>query len=435
MLTPALMLSPALALAAHLLIAAPPAHPGPIQWIHNDWDRAAAQAKAEGKTVAVDVWATWCHTCLSMTNYVFTDPKMSKVADQHVWLALDYDLEKNAAFFERHPASAFPTFLVLDPKNEALIARWAGSGTADEMLRFFSNAQAGDEALAKGQRALAQKRFGEARTIFEAALSRKNELQIHTRLLLGWVEALYNSDKTACAVQGSSRLSEAKNNAQGGDFASLVAYCALSLRDEPTKKAALHKVVARLEPIVNDPMAPIAVDDRSSFYGILQDAYEALGQDKQAHAAVLRRLQLLEGAAKEAKTPAGRATFDYHRMQAYLHLGRSKDAVRMLKASEKAQPKDFNHPWRLAKVYLQTKDYSAGLAAIDRALSKGYGGRKLRLFSTKIDLLLAAKKTKAARATAAAGQAHLRSMSAAQVRPFWRAEFEGRAKKAHETSS
>ncbi len=419
-----------LATLAPLLTAAPTGQAGPITWVHDDWQAASAQASREGKTVAVDVWATWCHTCLSMTNYVFTDPDMAEVKDRHVWLALNYDLEVNAPYFERHPATAFPTFLIMDPKSEKVLARWAGSGTAKEMVRFFSHTISKDDALTRGHRALAEKRFKQARDIFEAALKTPLPANTKTRMLLGWIETLYDMDKVACATQGSERISDTNRSAQGADFAILIAYCAEELKTPTAKKKVLRKVIAKLASMAADKSTPISVDDRSGIYGVLQSSYETLGHKTKARAALNARIALLEGAAKTAKTPAARATFDYHRMQAYLQLRRSADALKMLSASEKAQPTDFNHPWRQAKVHLHDKAYGKAVAAIDRALARGYGGRKLRLFSTKIEILLAAGKTKAALAVVKVARAQLSKMNEAQVRPYWRQEFESRAKQA-----
>lgn len=419
-----------LATLAPLLSGAPAGQAGPIAWVHDDWQAAATQASAEGKTVAVDVWAAWCHTCLSMTNYVFTDPDMAKVRDRHVWLALDYDLETNAPFFERHPATAFPTFLVMDPKSQKVLARWAGSGTAEEMVRFFSHTGGKDDALSQGQRALAEKRFEAAQQIFETALKTPRDSETKTRMLLGWIEALYNTDKTTCALKGAQRMGETNRSAQGADFAILIAYCADALKDKSAQRKVLTAVVAKLAPVAADKTAPIAVDDRSSIYGVLQSAYDTLGDTAKAQGALQARVRLLEQAAKTAGTAAARATFDYHRMQAYLQLNRSAEALTMLKASEKAQPKDFNHPWRQAKVHLHDKAYAKAVAAIDRALERGYGGRKLRLFSTKIEILLAADQTTTARETVKLARAELAKMNEAQVRPYWRQEFETRAKQA-----
>ena len=62
-----------------LVTAAAPSASG-IRWVEDDWPAARAQAKRDKKLVAVDVWATWCHTCLSMKNYVLTEPELAPLA-------------------------------------------------------------------------------------------------------------------------------------------------------------------------------------------------------------------------------------------------------------------------------------------------------------------------------------------------------------------
>ena len=55
---------------------------GPIQWLHDDWIAALVKAREENKPLVVDVWAPWCHTCLSMKHYVLSDPSMASFADR-----------------------------------------------------------------------------------------------------------------------------------------------------------------------------------------------------------------------------------------------------------------------------------------------------------------------------------------------------------------
>jgi thiol-disulfide isomerase/thioredoxin len=47
-----------------------------------DFDAGMAKAKAEGKAVLVDAWAPWCHTCLSMQNYVLNDPSLASLGER-----------------------------------------------------------------------------------------------------------------------------------------------------------------------------------------------------------------------------------------------------------------------------------------------------------------------------------------------------------------
>src|SRR5262249_20059616 len=140
-----------------------------IVWIHDDWARAKAQANESNQLVAVDVWATWCHTCLSMSHYALHEKAMAKAAKQHVWLAVDLDLPEHGDFFAKIPVGSLPTYLVVDPKTDTVVARWVGSGTSAQMASFFENADKNSkDPLVLGHRALARQDAKTARRIFEA---------------------------------------------------------------------------------------------------------------------------------------------------------------------------------------------------------------------------------------------------------------------------
>ncbi len=395
-----------------------------ITWISDDWERAKKEALQKKKLVAVDVWATWCHTCLSMKNFVLTEAPMARVKDSRVWLALDADQEANAAFFAKFPINAFPTFMVIDPATETIVGRWVGSGTAAEMASFFG----GDDQrfLADAQRMIAAQNYAGARQLLEQQLAGKLAEPMRTRAVGALIEALWKLDPKLCAQEGV-KLLQTEDTAPGLDVASMVAYCATEL-DLPLRKPILEQVAARLAPVAAQFPAGLTTDDKSNVLGTLIDIYDDLGQASLAQAALDQRVKLLEAAAKTA-TAEQRATFDYHRMDAYVRLGRLPEAEAMLKASEAAQPKDFNHPWRLAQVYLKQGRGAEALAAIDRALKNGYGGRKLRLYSTKLDILLLLKRSDDAKKVLAEARALQKRLHPNQVRQGWIDELNLRATK------
>src|SRR5262245_52182088 len=47
-----------------------------LPFIHDDYAKAIAEAKAKHLPVFVEAWAPWCHSCRSMQAYVFTDEKL-----------------------------------------------------------------------------------------------------------------------------------------------------------------------------------------------------------------------------------------------------------------------------------------------------------------------------------------------------------------------
>lgn len=410
-------------LVAALLISAP-AKPSTLPWIHDDWAAARKQALATGKLVAVDVWATWCHTCLSMKNFVLEEAPLAAVASQHVWLSVDYDRESNAAFFGAYPVSAFPTFMVVDPKAEQVVARWVGSGTAEQMAGFFAAAKVdAKDPLTLGMRALAKNDAAAARPIFEKALTQKGlDQAVETRLWNGLMESLSRVDPKACAARAPEVIARTDDTAPGIDAVLIAADCASG--DVSVEKAARE----RLEKVAASPaLEALAPDDRSGLFATLADLYDKTGDTAKGDAATRRRLAVLEKAAAAATTPAQRATFDPHRLECYLRLHQHDVAEKMLAASERDFPKDFNPPARLALLYRDKGDTQRGLAAIDRALALGYGPRKVRLHSTKIDLLIDAKKWPEARAAIAAARAHIAQLDAALVRASWSAGLEAQA--------
>ncbi|HEY4120714.1 MAG TPA: thioredoxin family protein, partial [Byssovorax sp.] len=55
---------------------APPPKPEPVAFVEDDLAAATARAANEKKALFVDVWAPWCHTCLSMKNFVLSSPDL-----------------------------------------------------------------------------------------------------------------------------------------------------------------------------------------------------------------------------------------------------------------------------------------------------------------------------------------------------------------------
>lgn len=406
----------------------------PLPWINDDWQKAMAQAKAEKKLVAVDVWATWCHSCLSMKNYVLKEAPLAKVAKQHVWLALDYDLEKNAAFFGKYPVNVFPTFMVVDPEKEQVVARWAGTGTADEMTRFFASATKGaSDAYTLGSRALAAGDYAKAREILERGLAEKNLDKTKQTLIAGaLVETLWKLDTKVCAEKALTLIDKLDDSIPGLGSMSLLPICAEALPAEQRKPIYIKIRDRLIAAIESDQFATWAADDRSGVFLSAIDAEDALGNTAAADKLTERRLALLEDAALKAPDAKTRSTFDAHRLECYLRLKRYEPAQKMLEESVRAAPKDFNPPWRLAVLAKAKKDIPAGLKYIDRALALGYGPRKTRLYSTKIDLLIAGKRWSEARETIAQARAAIAKMDPKMVRSSWIETLDKQAKQITE---
>src|SRR4051794_9070078 len=109
---------------------------GSLAWIADDYPAALACAHERKVPVVVDLWAPWCHTCLSMQSTVFLDPSFSADRSRFVFVSLDTDRATNAPALTKLSISAWPTFYVLDP-DEAVLARFIGSSSVAQFHEFL----------------------------------------------------------------------------------------------------------------------------------------------------------------------------------------------------------------------------------------------------------------------------------------------------------
>src|SRR6185436_2803316 len=174
--------------------------------------------------------------------------------------------------------------------------------------------------------------------------------------------------------------------------------CALSLEGD-AKKTEVPPFEAAVRDAVADASIPMAVDDRSSLYGMLVGVRDEAGDAEGKKKVALEWLAYLDAEAARAPDARSRAVFDSHRLNAALEAGVPERAIAFLTESEKSLPDDYNPPARLAAAYKAAGKLPEALAAVDRALALAYGPRKLRVYSTKADVLEKSGKIDEAKAT------------------------------------
>jgi hypothetical protein len=169
--------------------AAPEVHTGqrgPLAWIEDDYPAALARAREKKVPLFLDTWALWCHTCLSMRSYVFTDATLAPFADRFVWLGIDTELPANAPAVAKFTPEVWPTFYLIDPTDETILGKWAGSGSVAQMRAFLTDGErtmqqahagdaTGDDPLAllvRADRAAQEKKYPQAAELYEQALAK-----------------------------------------------------------------------------------------------------------------------------------------------------------------------------------------------------------------------------------------------------------------------
>lgn len=116
---------------AQVTASTPVTHHG-LAWYTDAPEAALEAARAADKLVLVDLWAYWCHTCLSMREYVLTAEHLAGVRDRLVFLAIDTERARNAKVLERLPIAAWPTFYLVDA-DYAVHGRLVGAASPAQL--------------------------------------------------------------------------------------------------------------------------------------------------------------------------------------------------------------------------------------------------------------------------------------------------------------
>ncbi len=107
------------------------------------------------------------------------DPGLARYAGRFVWLELDFDGPRNRSFLERHAVPGTPTFFVLDPAEEKVVATQVGAMSAPEVVEFLERGAREiaaktltplDSAMARGDARLAAGSPADAARAYREAL-------------------------------------------------------------------------------------------------------------------------------------------------------------------------------------------------------------------------------------------------------------------------
>jgi thioredoxin-like negative regulator of GroEL len=355
--------------ATSATVAAPDAVP---TFIEDDYPRALAEARSKNVPLFVDAWASWCHSCVSLKQFVFKDQRIASETSHFVWLTIDTENPKNGDFVAKFPNAVLPTLRVIAPDDEHEMLKWEGTLTAPELVDTL------DDVRGAAKNKFTHDTRSADATLMQLSLSGENE---------------------ACAKMAVGLIDHLPNGTQRVDVAVTGTDCAAQLKDDVTKQKYLPQLLGELEKITQDMSLPILADDRSGAYEALVDAGMAIGEKAAARENAVAWANFLEGEAAKAKTPAERAVFDPHRLLAYLALNQPERAIPMLQQSASDFPDDFNPPARMARAYLEMGKLDDAITNADRALSLAHGPRKVKIALMKVDALTKKNDVTGARQT------------------------------------
>jgi tetratricopeptide (TPR) repeat protein len=345
-----------------------------------------------------------------MRAYVLTDKALERYAGRFVWLAIDTENAKNAAFLKQFPIPVLPTLLVIDPKKEAVALRYPGGATVPQLKKLLDDGEravkgkgnAADEALARADRLASSGKTKEAAAAYDEAikaapkswsrLGRASESLVLALSMAGQPED--------CATRAAALYPKVRGTISGVNVAAVGVGCAGELPPEnANRKPLLTTLETATREAFDDKKIVMSGDDRSGLYQSLIDARDAAGDKEGAQKLTEEWSAFLDAEAAKAKTPEQRAAYDPHRLGAYMALKHPEKAVPMLQQTERDLPDDYNAPARLASAYKAMGKFDDALAANDRALAKAYGPRKIGIYRTRADIYTAKGDAAAAKET------------------------------------
>ena len=373
---------------------------GNLAWIHDDYAGALACAKHKKVPLVVDMWAPWCHTCLSMQTTVFVDPSFKADADKFVFLALDTDREVNAAAVDKFPLSAWPTFYVIG-HDEKVLARFVGAASVAQFHSFLDagalamkGGSAGpDQHLLNAERAVAAKDFKAADSELTAALTaapaewpRKADALVS---LIGVKQKL--KDTAGCVELLEKNLDATGNAASASDFMSNGVDCAKGLLEKDATqadrvKALRERAVARWQQLASQTATPMSVDDRSDVLMYQRETLVALGRKDEAIKVAEAQRAMLDEAATKAPTPMAAMTYNWPRAEVYVFLEKPLELVPALEKSIKDLPGEYDPKARLGWIYMKAGKLDDAAKYLDQALTQVYGPRKARVLTYRAEI-------------------------------------------------
>jgi tetratricopeptide (TPR) repeat protein len=378
---------------------------GPIAWIEDDWPAAVACARERKVPIMLDVWAPWCHTCISMQTTVFVDPSLAARKDQFVFASIDADREVNAVATGKFATSAMPTFYVISP-DEQVLSRFVGAATLQELQQFLdagARAMAGgiaasDAHLLAAERAMAAKDHETADRELTAALASGEPWPRR-------LDAIYSlqltkkkrGDHLGCVTVSDRYMDAIGASAMATNFWATALECAGDLAKDPpagadpaVAKSVQERSVANLAKLLDDPKAQLSIDDRSEAMGYLRDALDASGKKDEAKAVAEKlRAHLDDGWAK-APSAFARLTYAWPRAEAYAWLGRPLDLVADYEKLSSDLPSEYDPAARLGWLYMKAGKFAEAATWTDKAIGLVYGPRKARVLNQRAEIAKAA---------------------------------------------
>ena len=298
---------------------------------------------------------------------------LASYAGQFVWLELNYDDPRNAAFLTTHLGSAFPVLTIIDPTTEQATGVWTGGGSAPGIASFLDDVLArprddADALLGRAEGLLGGGDAAGAVKLYDAAIAAGGAgWSRHDHAIETLVGALQVSDAHTCVTRAAA---EAPKLPRAHPFINVVVTGVSCLQGDPP--GLTSEDGKRLVSLANEALAmPNASED--DHYQLFEALYAIAAADPAASKAVTARYLAFIDQLPPWRSDDERMARDLALLRATVKAGVPERAIPVLEASERALPDDDNASARLATAYTAARRYADAIAACTRGLARKPG--------------------------------------------------------------
>jgi len=361
-------------------------------WVQEDYGKALTMARERNMPLVIDTWAAWCHTCMEMEKTVLTQAALGDIASEFIWVRIDSERPANAEVIAKYPIAVTPTYYVVDPKDEAILGRQLGGCDNTQFQDLLKNALAarGDQATPKepadqllveatqaaaaGNDEEASRLFAEARKVAPENWPRLPEL------LLGQLTQLHNKGQhkecAEFAIKSLPLSTEAP--APLGIMAVAAEMCARESK-APLARKVRGAIISAVDICLANDRGGVV--ERSEAMQMKRYSLDGLGRMDEAIAVAKQEREILDAAAKGAKTPRDAMPFQLIAAEVYAYLGEQADFIPVLEQAAKDLPVEYHVKFLLGQLYYLEERYDDAQQKTERALELSYGPQKGIVYS------------------------------------------------------
>lgn len=185
-----------------IFIACITCHAQGVKFESVTWSEMLTKAKAENKTIFIDVYTKWCGPCKHVSENVFPQEKLGEYYNTHfINYKIDAESPAGKEFVKNYPVTGYPTFFFIDGNGKVIhkvvgakdvdgfiaeakmVSMYARYGGIDNMTAAIKNGTANRELLFDYYQSANPKNKPVALNLYLKALPAEELIDVNNKLI------------------------------------------------------------------------------------------------------------------------------------------------------------------------------------------------------------------------------------------------------------